>query len=45
MNTLEFYGEVAEMSPHNGGTHLEWGVEGRGIRAVSQILSDESLSY
>ena len=33
------------MSPHDGGTHLEWGVEGRGIRALSQILSDESLSY
>ena len=29
MNTLEFFwGEVAVMSRHNGGTHLEWGVEG-----------------
>ena len=32
------------MSPHDGGTHLEWGVEGRGMRAVSQILSEESYS-
>ena len=45
MNTLEIFGEVAVMSPHDGGTHLEWGVEGRGMRALSQILSDESLSY
>ena len=45
MNTLEFFGEVAVMGPHDGGTHLEWGVEGRGKRAFSQILSDESLSY
>ena len=40
-----FLGEVAVMSRHDGGTHLEWGVEGRGMRALSQILSDESLSY
>ena len=40
MNTLE----LAVMSPHDGGTHLEWGVEGRGWR-LPQILSDESLSY
>ena len=33
------------MSPHDGGTRLEWGVEGRGMRAPSQIISDESLSY
>ena len=46
MNTLEFFGgEVAVMSRHDGGTHLEWGVEGRELRALSQILSDESLSY
>ena len=38
MNTLEL---VAVMSPHDGGTHLEWGMEGRGMRALSQILSDE----
>ena len=38
-------GGVAAMSPGDGGTHLEWGVEGRGMRALSQILSDESLSY
>ena len=38
-------GEVAMMSPHDGGTHLEWGVEGRGMRDLSQILSDVSLSY
>ena len=31
------------MSPHDGGTHLEC-VEGRG-KALSQIISDESLSY
>ena len=40
-----FLGEVAVMSRHDGGTHLEWGVEGRGVRALSQILLDESLSY
>ena len=40
-----FFGEVAVMSRHDGGTHLEWGVEGRGMRVLSQILSDESLSY
>ena len=40
-----FGGEVAMMGPHDGGTHLEWGVEGRGMRALSQILSDMSLSY
>ena len=40
-----FFGEVAVMSRHDGGTHLEWGVEGRGMRALSQILSDENLSY
>ena len=45
MNTLEVFGEVAVMSRHDGGTHLEWGVEGRGMRALSQILSDECLSY
>ena len=33
------------MSPHVGGPRREWGVEGRGMRALSQILSDESLSY
>ena len=38
-------GEVAVMSPHDGGTHLEWGLEGRGMRALSQTLSDVSLSY
>ena len=37
--------EVAVMSPHNGGTHLEWGVEDRGMRSLSQILWDECLSY
>ena len=26
-------------------SHTEWGVEGRGMRALSQILSNESLSY
>ena len=45
INTLEFFGEVAVMSHHEGGTNPEWGVEGRGMRAVSQILSDEILSY
>ena len=41
-----FFWEVAVMNRHDGcGTHLEWGVEGRGMRALSQILSDESLSY
>ena len=40
-----FVVEVAVMSPHAGGTHLDWGVEGRGMRPLSQILSDASLSY
>ena len=40
-----FWGEVAVMSRRDGGTHLEWGVEDRGMRVLSQILSDESLSY
>ena len=44
MNTLEFLGGCG-MSPHDGGTHLEWGEEGRGMTALSQILSGESLSY
>ena len=38
-----FGGEVAVTSPHDGGTHPEWGEEGRGMRAFSQILSGESL--
>ena len=38
MNTLEFFGEVAMMSPQDEGTHLELGVEGQGMRALSQIL-------
>ena len=38
-----FLGEVAVMSPHDGGTHLEWGVDGRAMRDLSQILSDEIL--
>ena len=33
------------MSPHDEGTHQEWRVGGRGMTALSQILSDESLSY
>ena len=46
INPLEFiFWEVAVINPHDGGTHLEWGVEGRGMRALSQILSDVSLSY
>ena len=52
MNPLDFFffffgggaGVVAMMSPQ-GGTHLEWGMEGRGMKALSQILSDVSLSY
>ena len=31
------------MSPHDGGIHPEWGVECRGMRVFSQILSGESL--
>ena len=46
MNIFEFFwGDVVVMSPPDGGTHLEWGLEGRGMRALPQILSDESLSY
>ena len=45
MNTWSFLGEVAVMSPHDGGTHQEWGVEGRGMTVLSQILSDGSLFY
>ena len=41
-----FWGEVAVMNPHDGGTHPEWEVEGRGMRVLSQILSnEESLSF
>ena len=40
-----FLGKVVVMSPHDGGTHPQWGVEGRGMRTLSQILWDESLSY
>ena len=53
MNTLEVFlgvcgwvgGGLAVMSPHDESTHLESGVEDRGMRSLSQILSDESLSY
>ena len=38
MNAFEFFWEVAMMSPQAGGTHLELGVEGQGMRALSQIL-------
>ena len=37
-------GEVAVMSPHDGGTHLEWGVEDRGMSALSRILSLKHIS-
>ena len=40
-----FFGEVAVMSPQDGGTHSEWGVESRGMRALSQILSDEFIFF
>ena len=40
MKPLEFF-----LGGGGGGTHLEWRVEGRGMRALSQILSDVSLSY
>ena len=40
-----FLREVAVKSPHDGGTHLEWGKEGWGMRTLSQCLSDVSLSY
>ena len=40
-----FLGEVAVMTRHDVGTRLEWGVESRGMGALFQILSDESLSY
>ena len=43
MNTLEFFGGGGgDESPRWGHSP---GVEGRGMRALSQILSDESLSY
>ena len=45
MRWTPFLGEAAVMSPHDGDTHQEWGVEGRRMRDISQILSDESLSY
>ena len=38
-----FVGEVAVMSPHDRGTHLEW-VEDRGMRALSRILSLKHIS-
>ena len=38
-----FLGEEAMMSPHDGGTHLE--CMEVGVKALSQIISDESFSY
>ena len=40
-----FLGEVVVMSPHDGCTHPQWRVEGRGMRTLSQIIWDDSLSY
>ena len=37
--------EKRMMSPHDGGTHLECRRGRSGVKALSQILSDESLSY
>ena len=45
MNPLEFFGGGGGDESPRWGTHLEWGVEGRGMRAPSQNLSDVSLSY
>ena len=39
-----FFGEAAMMSPHDGG-HSPRMHGGSGVNALSQILSDESLSY
>ena len=40
-NPRSFLGEVAMMSPHNGGTHLEWGVEGRGMSSLPNSFGCE----
>ena len=40
-----FFGEVVVMSPHAGGTHPQGGVQSQGMRTLSEILWDESLSY
>ena len=45
MNTLGFFGEVAVMSPHDRGHPPRMRSGGSGMRALSQILSNESLSY
>ena len=43
MNTLEVF--LGRWRWWVATIHLEWGVEGWGMRALSQILPDESLSY
>ena len=46
MNPLEFFGgEVAMKSPHDGGTNLEWGVEGRGMRALPNSFGCEFILF
>ena len=40
-----YFGEVAVMSRHYGGTHQEWVVEGRGMRSLSQIFSWEFILF
>ena len=45
MNKLEFWGEVAVMSPHDGGTHLKWRVEGRGMRDLSNYFGWEFILF
>ena len=51
MNTLEFFCflggffKVVVKGPHNGGHSPRIRVEGSGVRALSQIISEESFSY
>ena len=40
-----FFGEVAVMSRHDGGTHLEWGVEGRGMKALPNSFGWEFILF
>ena len=45
MNTFGVFGEVVMMGPHDGGHSPTMRGGGSGMRALSQILSDESSSY
>ena len=45
MNTLEFFWEVAVMSPHDGCTHLGWGVEGGDEGSLPNSFGGEFILF